>query len=151
MPGTILFPPGVWLLLKWCISFCCTTKSISYMYPYIPSRVSLPPQNPRSQPFRSSQGTELSFLPSTVGSHQLYIVSHLAENMRQSQSLSSPTLSPCHVHTSVLYTVSLNCCFISKLCLALCSPMDCGTPGSSVLHYLQKCFQIHVHWVSASI
>ena len=27
-------------------------------------------------------------------------------------------------------------CLISKLCLSLCSPLDCSTPGSSVFHYL---------------
>ena len=26
-----------------------------------------------------------------------------------------------------------------------CNPMDCSTPGSSVLHYLLEFTQIHVH------
>ena len=30
----------------------------------------------------------------------------------------------------------------------LCSSMDCSMPGSSVLHYLPKFAQIHVHWFS---
>ena len=29
----------------------------------------------------------------------------------------------------------------------LCDPMDCCTPGFSVLHYVPKFAQIHVHWV----
>ena len=29
----------------------------------------------------------------------------------------------------------------------LCDPMDCSTPGSSVLHYLLEFAQIHFHWV----
>ena len=27
------------------------------------------------------------------------------------------------------------------------TPMDCSTPGSSVLHYLPECAQIHGHWL----
>ena len=29
------------------------------------------------------------------------------------------------------------CCSVSKLCLTLCNPMDCSTPGFTVLHHLQ--------------
>ena len=29
----------------------------------------------------------------------------------------------------------------------LCDPMDCCTPGFSLLHYVPKFAQIHVHWV----
>ena len=31
------------------------------------------------------------------------------------------------------------------VCLTLCDPMGCGTPGFSVLHYLLEFAQIHVH------
>ena len=34
-----------------------------------------------------------------------------------------------------------------QLCLTLCDPMDCSTPGFSVLHCLRELAQIHVHWV----
>ena len=27
---------------------------------------------------------------------------------------------------------SLSCCLVTKLCLTLCNPMDCSSPGSSV-------------------
>ena len=41
------------------------------------------------------------------------------------------------------------CCFsITKLCLTLCNPMDCTTPGFPVLHYPPELVQTHVHWVS---
>ena len=36
--------------LQSCVSFCCTTKLISYMYTYIPSLVSLPPPPPPPPP-----------------------------------------------------------------------------------------------------
>ena len=36
-------------------------------------------------------------------------------------------------------------------CLTLCNPMDCSTLGSSVLHYLPKFAQIHVHWVDDTL
>ena len=37
---------------------------------------------------------------------------------------------------------------VTQLCLTLCDPKDCSTPGSSVLHYIPQFAQIHVHWVS---
>ena len=40
------------------------------------------------------------------------------------------------------------CCSTAKLCLTLSNPMDCSTPGSSVLHYLLEFAQICVHWIS---
>ena len=43
------------------------------------------------------------------------------------------------------------CCSVAKSCLTLCDPMDCSTPGSSVLHCLLEFAQIHVHWVSDAI
>ena len=33
----------------------------------------------------------------------------------------------------------------TKSCLTLCNPIDCSTPGYSVLHYLPEFAQIHVH------
>ena len=36
-------------------------------------------------------------------------------------------------------------CSISKLCLTLCDPMNCSTPGFPVLHYLPEFTQIHTH------
>ena len=47
-----------------------------------------------------------------------------------------PSLSP-------LYS----CCSVTKPCFTLCDPMDCSTPGFSVLHTLLELAQIHVHWV----
>ena len=37
------------------------------------------------------------------------------------------------------------CCSVTKLCVSLCDPMDCSTPGSSVLQYFPELAQIHVH------
>ena len=37
------------------------------------------------------------------------------------------------------------CCSVVKSCLTLCNPMDCSTPGSSVLHHLLEFAQILVH------
>ena len=52
------------------------------------------------------------------------------------------------------YCVTLNvwwdCCYcysVAKSCPTLCHPMDCSSPGSSVLHYLLEFAQIHIHWV----
>ena len=34
-------------------------------------------------------------------------------------------------------------CSVAKLCLTLCDPMGCSTPGFPVLHYLPELAQIH--------
>ena len=41
-----------------------------------------------------------------------------------------------------------SCCPVAQSCPTLCDPMDCSTPGFSVLHYLLESAQTHVHWVS---
>ena len=38
-----------------------------------------------------------------------------------------------------------NCCSVAQLCLTLCDPKDCSTPGFPVLHHLLKLAQTHVH------
>ena len=43
------------------------------------------------------------------------------------------------------------CCSVAKLCPTLCNPMNCSTPGFSVLHSLLKFTQTHVHWASDAI
>ena len=42
-------------------------------------------------------------------------------------------------------------CSVAKSCPTLCNPINCGTPGSSVLHYLSQFAQIHVHCVGDAI
>ena len=36
------------------------------------------------------------------------------------------------------------CCSVIKLCLTLCGPMDCSTPGFTVLHHLPQFVQTHI-------
>ena len=43
------------------------------------------------------------------------------------------------------------CCSVSKLCLTLCNPMNCSTPGFPVLCYLLKFAQTHVRWLGDAI
>ena len=40
---------------------------------------------------------------------------------------------------------------VAQLCLTLCSPMDCSTPGFLVIHQLPELAQTHVHRVSDDI
>ena len=40
-----------------------------------------------------------------------------------------------------------SCCPVAQLCLTLCDPMDCTTPGIPVLHHLLEIAQAAVHWV----
>ena len=43
------------------------------------------------------------------------------------------------------------CCSVSQLCLTLCNPMDCSTPGLLILHYLLEFAKRQVHWVGDAI
>ena len=43
------------------------------------------------------------------------------------------------------------CCSVAQLCLILCGPIDCSTPGFPTLHHLPEFAQTHVHWVSDAI
>ena len=40
---------------------------------------------------------------------------------------------------------------VAQLCLTLCDPMDCNTPGFPVYHQLPELAQTHVHRVSDAI
>ena len=40
---------------------------------------------------------------------------------------------------------------ITQLCLTLCDPMDCSTPGFPAHHELPELTQTHLHWVSDTI
>ena len=46
---------------------------------------------------------------------------------------------------------SIYCCLVTQSCPTLCDPMDCSTPGFSVLHHLPELGQTHAHWVSDAI
>ena len=43
------------------------------------------------------------------------------------------------------------CCSVTKLCPTLCNLTDCRMPWFSVLHYLPKFAQIHIHWVGDAV
>ena len=43
------------------------------------------------------------------------------------------------------------CCSVAELCQTLWDPMNCSTPGFSVLHHLLELAQTHVHWVSDAV
>ena len=47
--------------------------------------------------------------------------------------------------------LALCCCSLTKFCLTLCNPMNCGTPGFPVLHHLSELAQTLVHWVTDAI
>ena len=51
----------------------------------------------------------------------------------------------------IISQVTFRLCSLTTLCLTLCNPMHCSTPGFLVLHYLPKFAQIHVHWVGDAI
>ena len=40
---------------------------------------------------------------------------------------------------------------VTQLCLTLCDPMNCSTPGLTVHHQLPKFTQTHIHRVSDAI
>ena len=73
----------------------------------------------------------------------------------------SDSLSLWHTHTHILfhcdllqdigYPYATCCCSVAQLCLTLCDPMDCITPGFPALHHLLELAQTHVHWVGNAI
>ena len=52
---------------------------------------------------------------------------------------------------ALVFVLRKCCCWVIKLCLTFCDPMDCSMPGFPVLHYLPELAQIHIHWVSDAI
>ena len=54
---------------------------------------------------------------------------------------------------SLFVSALLRYCFCSatQSCPSLCDPMDCSTPGFTVLHQLPEFAQTHVHWISDAI
>ena len=53
-----------------------------------------------------------------------------------------------HLHHGVISEVKV---LVAQLSLTLCNPMDCSSPGCSVLHYLPEFAQIHVHGIGDAI
>ena len=47
--------------------------------------------------------------------------------------------------------IKLYFCSVTQLCLTLCDPMDCSTPGFPVHHQLPELAQTHVHPVGDAI
>ena len=50
-----------------------------------------------------------------------------------------------YCHLAYLTYIESCCCSVTRLCLTLCDPMDCSTPGFSVLHNYLELVQTHVH------
>ena len=50
-----------------------------------------------------------------------------------------------------VYDCVFRCHSVTTLCLTLCDPMNCSTPGFPVLHYLPEFAQTLVHWASDAI
>ena len=51
----------------------------------------------------------------------------------------------------ILLRYCCSCCSATKSCPALSDPMDCSTPGFTVLHHLQELSQVHIHGVGDAI
>ena len=47
--------------------------------------------------------------------------------------------------------ISVQLTLVAQLCLTLCDPMDCSTPGFPVHHQLPELAQTHVQWVNDAI
>ena len=58
-----------------------------------------------------------------------------------------PTITQITINPYNIYL----CCSVISHVLTLWDPMDCSTPGSSVLPYLPEFAQIHVHWLRDAI
>ena len=65
--------------------------------------------------------------------------------IRFSLSLVNYCIKISYILSSMRSTYCCYCCSVAKSSLTLCNPMECSTPGSSVLHYLLEFAQTHVH------
>ena len=54
-------------------------------------------------------------------------------------------------HNYWAWALEPGCCLVAQLCLTLCDPTDCSTPGFSLLHHFPKLIQTHAHWVGDTI
>ena len=59
-----------------------------------------------------------------------------------------PVVSLWCSNKSVRNLILLSSCSVAQLCPTLCEPMDCSTPGFSVLHHLLELATTHVHLFS---
>ena len=58
----------------------------------------------------------------------------------------------CRIWESNLPLCAVLChCSVTQSCPALCSPVDCSTPGLAGLHHLPELAQTHAHWVVDAI
>ena len=60
-------------------------------------------------------------------------------------------LQPSHPYMTTGKTYWCQFSSVAQLCLTLCDPMDCSTPGFPVPHQLPDVSQTHVHWVGDAI
>ena len=100
-----------------------------------------------SSPRGSSQPKDWTYI-SCTGRWLLY---HWAiwESQGHEEKCAKPRT---HLNGWVGHVVStFFCCSVAQLCLTLCNPMDCSTPGFPVPHHLLEFAQTHVHWVSDAI
>ena len=63
---------------------------------------------------------------------------HRAYGIGISETLFTLTLSADPSNVYNWYPNTFTCCSVTKLCPTLCDPVDCNTPGSSVLYYLSE-------------
>ena len=75
----------------------------------------------------------------------LHCILNSFQRILKVSSCSSTWINPCRGRQVDYY------CLVAKFCLILCRPQDCSIPGSSVLHYLPKFAQTHVHQVDDAI
>ena len=77
----------------------------------------------------------------SVGGFTLIVCSHFG-TMNQVRKFLGGLV---YLHIQVPRSSSCGCCCsVAKTCLTLCSPVDCSTAGSPVLHCLLEFAHIHV-------
>ena len=82
------------------------------------------------------------------------LVHWVGDTIQPSHSLSSPSPAfSLSQHQGLFQWISSSRQFssVAQLCLTLCDPTDCSTPGFPVHHQLVEFTQTHLHWVSDAI
>ena len=123
-----------WSLLSSPLCPFCNCLSLSTLLQA--SKLSQPPLIPGS----STESNDSSLIP------PLDLLPSLLQNEIDSDSLisyhSKPHKQKDAISTLKVFAYGCCCCSVVKLCLTLCNPMDCSTPGFPVLHYFPEFAQV---------
>ena len=96
-------------------------------------------------PIWSPDGKQIAFASDRDGNFDIYIMSAKGGSAKKLLTLVTVATLLWLGFLCLLELCSFCCrCSVAQLCLTLCDPTDCSTPGSPVLHHLLEFVQTHI-------